>query len=131
MKDIHFRVWYTPENKMYYRGYQKWLHVLLCEDDRGENEGKGRPVKRASYNHCILLESTGFHDKNQREIFEGDIVRVCHKDRVFQEVVGPLPDMFGTRKVHPLDSVLKKHGIQGNPEHLEIEVMGNEYETHS
>ena len=129
MKDIHFRVWHTGEQKMYYRGYQKWLHVLLCEDDRGQNEGKGRPVKRSSYQHCIFLEGTGLRDKRQREIFEGDIVRVRAGGLEFRDTVGPIPDMFGTRKIHPLSDLFRKHGVQARLDEVDIEILGNEYET--
>ncbi len=129
MKDIKFRAWHHPENKMYYRGYQKWLHVLLCEDDRGENDGRGRPVKRARYADCTLLESTGMLDKNHKEVYEGDIVRIHYKGKEFVDVVDSVPDMFGSRKLHPLAALLKKHGIPGSPENLDTEVLGNEYEN--
>lgn len=114
---------------MYYRAYQKFLHVLLCDDDQGENDGKGKPVKRAPYGDCVLLESANILDKNRREIFEGDVVRVRYKDRTFEGLVESPPDMFGSRKLHPLQSLLEKNGIKGNPENLEIEVLGNVYES--
>ena len=129
MKDIKFRIWYHKEGKMYYRGYQKWLHVLLCEDDHGENDGKGRPVKRVSYSDCTFLESTGLIDRKHREVYEGDIVTLRYREREIQDVVGSVPDMFGSRKVHPIGNLLTKHGIPGIPENLEIEVLGNEYEN--
>lgn len=128
MKDIKFRAWYYPESKMYYRGYQKWLHVLLCEDDRGENGGRGRPAKRARYADCDFMESTGLADKNGREIFERDILRVRCWDKEFEGVVGPVPDSFGSGGAHPLAGLLKEHGFNGYPENLEMEVIGNEYE---
>ena len=86
-------------------------------------------MKRAGYRDCCFLEGTGLLDKNHREVFEGDIVRVKHHGRDFTGVVGPVPDMFGTRKVHPLQGLLKTHGIEGNPENLDLEVLGNEFET--
>ena len=128
MKDLRFRAWHVKENKMYYRAYQKFFHVLLCENDGGDNDGKGRPIKRASYGDCILLEGTNLEDKNKKEIYEGDVVRVRYKSECFEDLVGSVPDMFGSRKLHPLQSILKKHGILGNPENLEIEVLGNEFE---
>lgn len=127
MKDIKFRVWHKKEDRMYYRGYQKWFWALLCEDDGGDNDGRGRPVKRASYADCVFLEGTGYYDTRQREVFEGDVVRVCYKDRVFTDVVESVPDMFGSRGVHPLDSVLRKRGITSNPHTLEVEILGDRY----
>lgn len=129
MKEIRFRAWHLKENKMYYRAYQKWLHVLLCDDDRGQNGGLGRPARRAFYGDCILLESTGLFDKNSREVFEGDIVRVRVGGKEFEEAVGPVPDSFGSSGLHPLRDILKKHGIEGNTTQMEIEVVGNEYEN--
>ena len=114
---------------MYYRGYQKLFHVLLCDHDPQDREGAGMPAKRASYSDCLLLESTGLEDKNRREIFEGDIVCVRRRGQEFTGTVGSVPDMFGTRKLHPLQSLLKKHGISGNPDDLEIEVLGDEFQN--
>ena len=129
MKELKFRAWHVQENKMYYRGYQKLFHALLCEKDPKDEDGAGKPVKRVAYGDCYLLESTGLEDKNRREIFEGDIVRVRHRDKDFTGVVGSVPDMFGSRKLHPLQNLLKENGITGNPDNLDIEVLGNEYEN--
>src|SRR5262249_10338290 len=107
---------------MYYRGYQKFLHVLLCEDDRGANDGRGRPVRRASYADCVFLEGTGVYDRSGREVFEGDVVRIRHQDRVDEAVVGPVPDSFGNRAAHPLQSALRAVGIAGNPETVDVEI---------
>lgn len=129
MKEVKFRAWHVKEKKMYYRGYQKFFSVLLCEKDPAGSDGLGKPVKRAWYSDCFLLESTGLEDKHRREIFEGDIVRVRHQDSRFTGVVGSVPDTFGSGKIHPLKDLLKKHGITGYPENLEMEVIGNEFEN--
>ena len=128
MKELKFRVWHKKEKKMYFRGYQKLLHVLLCEDDHGSNDWKGKPVKRASYEDCELLESTTFLDKHRNEIYEADRVRVRFKDRVFEGEVNYVPDMFGSKRLHPLESVLKQNGVAGFVENLDVEVIGNKYE---
>ena len=129
VKEVRFRAWHVKEKKMYYRGYQRFLSVLLCERDPANDDGRGKPVKRAWYGDCFLLESTGLEDKARREVFESDIVRVKHRGEAFTGLVGPVPDTFGAGKIHPLKELLKKHGIMGYPDNLEIEVLGNEFEN--
>ena len=128
MRDIQFRVWHRKEKKMYYRGYQKWFYVLLCEDDRGTNQGKGKPVKRAGYDDCVFLESTGLTDKFGMEIFEGDFVRITCGAVTAEGLVEPVPDMFKSRGLHPLHSLLERHGLPDTIENLEMKVTGNRYE---
>ncbi len=128
MRDIHFRVWHREEKKIYYRGYQKISHVLLCHDDRGSQDGRGLPAKRARYEDCEFLESTGLFDKNGAEIFEGDILKIRTSKGFFQGTAGEVPDMFRSRNLHPLESLL--HPLKINPEEiLELEILGNRYES--
>ena len=127
MRDIQFRVWHLKEKKLYYRGYQKVSHVLLSDDARGKNEGKGLPVKKASYADCEFLETTSLFDKNGTEVFEGDIVKLRTRAQSYKGTVGEVPDMFRSRKIHPLQSLFDEHGIR-EEDVLEIEVIGNQYE---
>ena len=129
MKALRFRVWYIPEKKMYYRGYQKFLHVLLCDDDHGANDGKGKPVKRAKYDDCQMLEGSSALDKKGREIYEGDIVKVFYQGKSFVDFIDSIADMFGSKNIHPLQSLLLRYGINGNPENLDVEIIGNRYEN--
>jgi uncharacterized phage protein (TIGR01671 family) len=129
MKEVRFRAWHVKEKKMYYRAYQRFFSVVLCERDPLVDDGRGKPVKRAWYADCFLLESTGLEDKTQKEIFEGDRVRVRFRDKTFVGTVGSIPDTFGAGKIHPLRDLLQKNGVTGYPENLEIEVLGNEFEN--
>ena len=126
--DIHFRVWCRSEKKMYYRGYQKLTHVLLCDDDAGSNEGKGKPVKRASFDDCEFLEGTGVFTASGQEIFEGDIVQVDLQNRILTGTVKPIPDMYRSRNLHPMQSLLEEWGVHEDIG-LSFNVVGNVFEN--
>jgi uncharacterized phage protein (TIGR01671 family) len=127
MREIKFRAWHKKEKKLYFRAYQKLFYLLLCEDDDGANNGKGIPAVRADYDDCELMESTSLADINGKEIFEGDIIQIRIGEEFFQGVVEDIPDMFRSRKLHPLQSLLKKFCI-GSDEKMEFEILGNRYE---
>ncbi len=129
MREIKFRVWHQKEKKMYYRGYQKVTHVLLCDDDQGRNGGNGTPSTRASYGDCVFLESTGLLDKNGKEMYEGDRIRISNDHLVFDGVLEAVPDMFRSRGLHPLHDLLVQYGIPEDADNLEFEVIGHRYEN--
>ncbi len=128
MREIIFRVWHYGEKKMYFRGYQKVFHVLLCDDDRGVNQGKGKPVKRASYDECEFMEGTGILDVKEKEIFEGDIIKGRVGKKTFEGPVEGVPDMFKSRGLHPLHYLFEKFDIPDQVKDLEVEILGNIYE---
>jgi len=110
---------------MYVRAYQKFLHVLLCE--AGGAEGRGRPLKRAGYGQCVLLEGTGLEDIRGQEIYEGDIVSVNDGLRKAAGLVDGVPDMFRSRGLHPMQDMLVRLGFDpARP--LTFEILGNRYE---
>ncbi|MCB9800012.1 MAG: hypothetical protein H6757_04560 [Candidatus Omnitrophica bacterium] len=126
--NIRFRAWHLKENKMYFSAYQKILSVLLCDDDKGSNEGKGLPVKEVSYEDCVLMQSTGLFDKNGVEIFEGDLVRIFLNQDIFEGEIREIPDMYKSRRLHPMQSMLEKIGLQDSVQDLTFEVIGHRYE---
>lgn len=127
MRDILFRAWHIPEQKLYYRGYQRLSYIILCDDGQGKNGGKGIPVRRASYQDCELLECTDLEDKNGRLIFEGDLIRIDFQGKILEGEAGAVPDMFRSRRLHPLQSLLEKFGLEKEKD-LVFEVVGNRYE---
>lgn len=130
MREIKFRVWHHKEKKMYFRGYQKWFHVLLCREDSQKPEGPGIPVARASFGDCHMMESADVLDKDGREIFEGDILEIHYKDRVMTGAFESVPDMYRSRRLHPLHEILQKFQIEDKEfNDCSIRIAGNIYET--
>lgn len=127
MRTIRFRVWvfesdikegymldiYERFDKDYNSDY-----YLVYEDFRDLEDGRSK--------HCIPLQFTGLHDKNGKEIYEGDInqngyvIKYCEEKSLFGE--------HGTRNgidydilmSYPIDSKSQiiKGNIYENPELL-------------
>ena len=71
-------------------------------------------------NDCVLMQSTGLRDKNGREIFEGDIVKMAknvYSELTYYEVVRHRGGAYR------LES--KRHGCELWLRHTDCEIAGN------
>ena len=119
-----FRVWDKTRNEMNYK-----VMVGNCDTD---DENWTCPIiwieEKKDWLHFddydSIMQSTGLEDKNGKEIFEGDIVKMSkdvYSEPTYYEVVRHRGGAYR------LDS--KQHGCELWLRHTDCEVVGNVYEN--
>lgn len=117
-----FRAWDTHEQKMFSNN-----ELIIWGGNVYLDESKGLPcrnLKCRSISDEYLMQSTGFKDKNGKEIFEGDIVKMSkdiYSEPTYYEVVRHRGGAYR------LDS--KQHGCELWLRHTDCEVVGNVFEN--
>lgn len=69
MKEIKFRAWYKITKEMEYLKDTSWSYWGNCILDNSDADGKDT-------GNYKIMQYTGLKDKNGKEIYEGDIVRI-------------------------------------------------------
>ena len=124
MRTIKFRAWHKARKEMY--NVHGWHSEFVFKDTMDGIGTEGNPDR---IEEVEIMQFTGLHDKNRREIYEGDVVRVdcspvigSFEDGVYV-VAYILPDC-----AYCLESVDKKSAIQFNECYV-YEVIGNIHEN--
>lgn len=89
-----------------------------------EQESVASPPDYVFVENLVIMQSTGLHDKNGKEIFEGDIVKMAkdvYSDPTYYEIVRHRGGAYR------LES--NQHGCELWLRHTNCEVIGNIYEN--
>lgn len=117
-----FRAWLKEENKMIEPSDILSISFKLCE--MTPNYLYGFEKEKYDFYDLELMQSTGLEDKNSKEIFEGDIVKMAkdvYSDLTYYEIVRHRGGAYR------LES--NQHGCELWLRHTNCEVIGNIYEN--
>lgn len=119
MREIKFRVWEPYHLVMQYPDV-----LQIAEGKHDKSYGQGYKFTSDVQPDAVLMQYTGLHDKNGKEIYEGDIVNCsagCHHEVFWREADSFLPmPGWDLKGLHPA-----KYDWIGDME----EVIGNIYQN--
>ena len=118
-----FRAWDKTTSKLHV------VNGIYC-DNKKIHYIDDKRVRFVGFDNVIIMQSTGFLDKNGKEIFEGDIVQFedCYEVSDFLYInTGIIEWCQGGFHVTNRDSVLMEDLFDGDS--LDVTIIGNIYEN--
>ncbi|MGE6893814.1 YopX family protein [Priestia flexa] len=73
MREIKFRAWNTREQFIDTAWLIDWEHEKICHSKHNQSK----------LDDCILMQYVGLKDKNGKEIYEGDIIKLGTEERFY------------------------------------------------
>lgn len=114
MREIKFRAWTEPENKMF-----SWNNLL--------NMNLHNALTIPEQCGLILMQYTGLKDKNGKEIYEGDIVKIDNNVKAIKAQV-EYSETFAQYIITHTGDIVSEAEPLGDYDEI-IEVIGNIYDN--
>jgi len=113
MRETKFRAW-DKRRKVWVNEKQIGLNLLgelIAPDETWLEHGLG---------DLVLMQYTGLRDRNNREIFEGDILQIRSPDLTTEHLIGEVVWKF-------MSWLIKDGGMLDSFKNLHLEIIGNIY----
>jgi len=126
MREIKFRVWDTYNKIMCVVYHLEWIQGEMWVDGIPHC---GNSRRTLMVKHNPIMQYTGLHDKNGRELFEGDLIKIIPRfpkedgTEYLRDDCFEIDDFCGC--VSYFEQMV--HPSNGEPE-VEFEIIGNIYE---
>ena len=137
MREIKFRAWDKEYEKMTYfddEGYDYRPPLIFRLDQVFKKDSNYDDYEDFEYNDITdkaeIMQYTGLHDKNGKEIYEGDIVKIAGDYELYGTNAGEMYEVYfaygGFRLKPKYNSKARGYWLEDDNE---VEVIGNVFEN--